>query len=178
MLTVVALCLYVVPRLTEHRIVRRVSAYFSFARSTDAVLRTQMRVTLPLSFGARSMGTLAAALLLYALNLHSSGPVGSPLPPEYFWESYTIASGLMAWFMSYIWTYAIALDGNKLSVPTWNFGSREHDIRHLVRVEASGGFCLRLWFSNGAKAAILKPLRGRAELLQRLEAQAARGGVL
>lgn len=129
---------------------------------------------LPLSLGARAAGTLLAVALLYMLNLHSDGPVSSPVPRPYFWEVYTLASGLLAWFLSYLWTYALSLEGYRLSVPTWVFGARELDLRELVRVEEAGALKLRLHFKGGTSAAVLKFVRGRDALLRRLEAHAAR----
>lgn len=127
------------------------------------------QLTMPLTLGVRVISTVGVIAILYLLNLHSENAGISPLPPEYFWEGYMAASALSAWYMSYIWTYSLALDGHRLIVPTWGFGAREHDLRGLIRVEDDGAYLLRLYFEDGGKAEVLKYVRGRAELLNLLD---------
>lgn len=131
------------------------------------------QLVMPLTIGVRMIGTVLGAALLYTLNMHSENGAISPIPPEYFWEGYTIASLLMAWYMGYIWTYSLMLDGNRLIVPTWGFGSREYDLRQLIRVDDDNAFMLRLYFDEGGKAEIFKNVRGRAELMAALDARLA-----
>lgn len=128
---------------------------------------------LPATIGVRGISTICVIALLYLLNLHSEDAAFSPIPPDYFWEGYMTASALSAWYMGYIWTYELHLDGYRLVIPTWGFGAREYDLRALIRVEDDGAYIMRLFFEDGSRAEIVKYVRGRAELLNALERHVA-----
>ncbi|MEM6897213.1 MAG: hypothetical protein AAF576_07510 [Pseudomonadota bacterium] len=124
---------------------------------------------MPLTIGVRMIATVLVVALLYVLNLHSENGNISPIPPAYFWEVYMVVSALVAWYLSYIWTYELMLDGHRLIVPTWAFGAREYDLRDLIRVEDDGAYLVRLYFEEGSRAEVMKHVRGRAEFMNALE---------
>ncbi|MEM1235533.1 MAG: hypothetical protein AAGI10_01100 [Pseudomonadota bacterium] len=123
---------------------------------------------MPLTLGVRLIATGLVLALLYALNIHSDS-TDSLIPPDYFWQGYMLASALVSWYMGYVWTYSLMLDGARLTVPTWGFGAREYDLRELIRIEDDGAFMVRLYFREGDKAEIFKNVRGRTELMNVLE---------
>jgi len=127
------------------------------------------QLKLPLTVGVRGTSTVAVFALLYLLNLHSENASFSPIPRAYFWEGYMAASAIAAWYMGYIWTYELRLDGDRLIVPTWGFGAREYDLKQLIRVEDDGAYILRLYFDGGSKAEVMKFVRGRADFMNALE---------
>ncbi|MEO1796153.1 MAG: hypothetical protein AAFR53_03955 [Pseudomonadota bacterium] len=122
-------------------------------------------LTLPLEFGVKLLATVLVGLLLTMINLNSALDA---LAPGYFWESYMAVSALSAWTISYVWTYALSLDGARLSIPTWAFGVRELDLRKLVHVEDKGAYVLRLHFEDGSRAGVMKHIERRPEFMAAL----------
>ena len=136
------------------------------------VQNTLGRVTMPLTIGTRFIATVAVIALLVASNRFRYEEVITPIPPEQFWLYYIAISALAAWYLGYIWTYALVVDQTQLAVPTWGLRAREYDLSKLIRIEDDGAYILRLYFLEGGKAEILKHVRGRAHFIEMLQSYA------
>ncbi|MEM6478062.1 MAG: hypothetical protein AAF841_11220 [Pseudomonadota bacterium] len=113
----------------------------------------------PLTLWMRTAATLAVIVFLYFLNIHGSASGASWLPADYFWESYMAASAVSAWYLGYMWTYEIVILDRMLIVPRVNFGTREYDLDLLNSIEKRGFSGLRLSFSDGRAADMLRHVR-------------------
>ena len=69
-------------------------------------------------------------------------------------------------YLQFIWRYALVLQDSDLHVPRYLGGHRIYDLRKIEHMEDDGQYMLRLWFSAGGKAEIIKYVEGRGKLMQ------------
>lgn len=84
--------------------------------------------------------------------------------PNNMLTAFTISSLLALWYLAYIWHYEVAVEGDKITLPTYWFKPRTFSLSDLLDVEDDGAYSNRLIFSSGHKPLVLKNLDGQAEL--------------
>ena len=127
---------------------------------TASVHNTLGRRTHHVTIGIKLLGT---ALSLFTL-VYFADPSNGLLPEKNFMLWYSGLAACFAWYLGYIWTYALVIENTELSVPTWGFGVKTYDLKNLISIEEDGAYSVTLFFEDGRKAEILKYVAGRGAL--------------
>ena len=131
------------------------------------------RTTFKVSLGTRALSVVLTGALLVLL-FQDIG-ADKPLLATGDMAVYVFLGGaaLALVYLSYIFRYALVIDGFELHVPRYLGGHTVYDLRGIEHMEDDGAYMLRIWFETGQKAEILKYVEGRAALMRALESYLA-----
>ena len=124
------------------------------------------RRTFRMTFGLRLMSTVLSGVLLLFLfrDIGAENPMVAPkgLGAEVFLGG----AGLAAFYLHFIWRYALVIQDYELHVPRYIGSPKVFDLRKIEHVEEDGQYNLRIWFSEGGKTEIIKFVEGHGKLMQ------------
>ena len=152
----------------------RIVAELGTARpATEAGFQTRRHRA---SWGMKALATVIAPLLFSIVNamlLDARGGEGADTTAQWLG---TGALALLVWYLAWVWTYAVEVGQDSLSVPTFVLVRRSLPLGGLVAVEDADPHFLRLRFRDGRRAQVLRYVAGRAELERALAQHVARNG--
>jgi len=91
--------------------------------------------------------------------------------------SIAVVAAFAGWHGTYIWTYAVRLTDDTITLPTYAMGTRTWPLADLRDVEDDGAYGLRLIFAGGAKPLMLKHVVQGAQLAAALGRAVKSGGM-